>query len=158
MHHVPTMEDTEENMTLLASMQSRSGRKDKRYYLLTVSNCTLAVCLILLGLRVWSLEKSICHMDYSTDFEPIKPILRHRTVAFTSALAFNETSQELYREYSPSEAQFVGAPGPNIDEAWAQLLSGYTFGVTSAEQEGLAGLENLNGLKNPYIQALYRSD
>ena len=62
------MEDTEEDISLLSSSPSRSAKGNKQYYFSIVLNCVLLVCIVLLGLRLWTLDKSICHLYYNTDF------------------------------------------------------------------------------------------
>ncbi|EPE33090.1 hypothetical protein GLAREA_06102 [Glarea lozoyensis ATCC 20868] len=47
-----------------------------------------------------------------------------RDVIYTSALRYNDTSGEIYRDFDPAAPQYAGDPSPAIDEAWGKLLSG----------------------------------
>jgi hypothetical protein len=45
-------------------------------------------------------------------------------VTYTSAFRYNATLKTYYREFDASEPQYVGAPPPEIDKAWEELLAG----------------------------------
>jgi hypothetical protein len=56
---------------------------------------------------------------------PARSVLRiKRDVIYTSALRYNDTSGEIYRDFDPAAPQYAGDPSPVIDEAWEKLLSG----------------------------------
>lgn len=45
-------------------------------------------------------------------------------VRYTNAFRYNATDKTYYREFNPTEPQYVGTPSPEIDEAWNDLLHG----------------------------------
>lgn len=45
-------------------------------------------------------------------------------VKYSGAFRYNETSKTFYREVDPAMPQYAGAPGPEIDKAWNDLLGG----------------------------------
>jgi len=45
-------------------------------------------------------------------------------VTYTSAFRYNATSKDYYREFDAAIPQYVGAPTPEIDKAWGDLLAG----------------------------------
>lgn len=58
------------------------------------------------------------------DAGPAKEAIQIQKVTYTSALRYNSTSKEYYREFDPTKPQYVGKPSPEIDKAWNDLLAG----------------------------------
>lgn len=56
--------------------------------------------------------------------EPAKVSVQMQEVKYSGAFRYNETSKTFYREVDPAMPQYAGAPGPEIDKAWNDLLGG----------------------------------
>lgn len=55
---------------------------------------------------------------------PAKEAIEMQEVTYTSIFRYNATDNSYYREFDPAAPQYVGAPTPEIDKAWMDLLAG----------------------------------
>ncbi|KAF4637376.1 hypothetical protein G7Y89_g727 [Cudoniella acicularis] len=116
--------------------------------ILAITTGALALNTILMSLR----PVNICTTespanDYSTDWA----IIQMKQVVYTSAFRYNETSDSYYREFDPTEPQYVGKPSPEIDNAWHKLLQGQYLYLPKEEAMKLDNPVPIEALQGSYL-------
>lgn len=61
---------------------------------------------------------------FKTDFHDAKSWVNYEERVFTGMLRYNTTTRKPYLGIDPSEPQYVGEPGPELDATWNDLLRG----------------------------------
>lgn len=110
----------------------------------SIATCILSFTTILFGaqsLYLWSRPEPACGYalgeGYPTEWGPAVEAIKLEKTIFTSPLCYNATSNELYREFDPSQPQYVGTPSPEIDAAWESLLGGQYLVLSDEEAKEL---------------------
>lgn len=76
---------------------------------------------------------------------PAKESIELQEVTYTSKFTYNATDDSYYREFDPAMPQYVGAPTPEIDEAWEDLLAGQYIAFSESEARELDDPVAING-------------
>jgi hypothetical protein len=146
-------EELEETQAFLHSGQSTIREGGRRWSLSVLGNFILGVLTLVLllvieiqhrhlnNLRNGNSYESGFTTDFSLSLFPLLDLIDYlnRTNSGRSVLAKNSIAMEevsftggllydqngtLYREFDANRPQYVGLPGPHIDTAWKNLISG----------------------------------
>jgi hypothetical protein len=59
---------------------------------------------------------------FRTDFTAAQPWVEYEERVFTGKLSYDPISRQPFRDIDPTQPQYFGKPGPEIDAAWEDLL------------------------------------
>ncbi|RDW93473.1 uncharacterized protein DSM5745_00795 [Aspergillus mulundensis] len=68
---------------------------------------------------------------------PVVESIELEQTTFTSPLRYNASSKQLYRDFDPTQPQYIGQPSPDVDAAWDSLLGGQFLLLSDDEAAGL---------------------
>ncbi|KAL4911369.1 hypothetical protein BDW74DRAFT_172832 [Aspergillus multicolor] len=132
--------------------QVRSRPSSNRH--LSIATCFFAFTTALFGaqsLYLWSRPPPApsCTQQndagYSTEWGPALESIKLAQTTFTSPLRYNTSSKQLYREFDPAQAQYIGEPSLELDAAWNRLLEGQFLVLSDNEAADLDDPVLVNG-------------
>lgn len=59
---------------------------------------------------------------FGTDFEAARPWVEYEERVFTGKLSYDPVKHQPYRDIDPTQPQYFGTPGPEMEALWEELL------------------------------------
>ncbi|KAJ5715964.1 uncharacterized protein N7483_013145 [Penicillium malachiteum] len=108
-------------------------QKNGLIYVLILSNLISGLLIIATFTRQGQQTDYSFGSGFKTDFDSAREHIDLEHLIFSGSPSFTYTGIEF--QHKPAKVQYVGKPGPEIDQAWEDLVAGEEFLATEEEVE-----------------------
>ncbi|CAN8099826.1 unnamed protein product [Discula destructiva] len=115
-----------------------SRRRDWVIATLLFTTIALACLSALMLVELSRLQSSSYRRGFLTELDSIRKVISIEETVFGGGLVYDD-ADNLYREITPGQPQFVGPPSPDIDAAWDGLLRPLGMVLTGDDASSVAG-------------------